>query len=242
MFCWRLRRRGHFEIVMKARLALLILLLPLAACVGKTALPADCAANVMCAARSAEPEQLSPGQAERNGDQLVLFPAQGQKVTFTDHLKACDDGVVETCIGFALMDKSDRGGAFIVQQFYYEGSVFLLIDSQTGRSTTLHGMPQFSPDGSRFLVAPFDEESDVGINNLEIWRREGDGAVLEWSHTFAQAHAEDPNLKAPYKARVSGWTYNRIGLALQEAGSERRWRGSITRDETGWHLSAVSPR
>jgi hypothetical protein len=241
MFYCRLRW-GHFEIVMKARLAFLILLLPLAACVGKSTLPADCAANVMCAARSAEPEHLSPGQAERHGDQLVLFPTQGQKVTFTDHLKACDDGVVETCIGFALMEKSDRGGAFIVQQFYYEGSVFLLIDSQTGRSTTLYGMPEFSPDGSRFLVAPFDEESDVGVNNLEIWRREGDGAVLEWAHTFAQTHAEDPKLKAPYIARVSGWTSNRINLALQEAGSEKRWRGSITRDDTGWHLSAVSPR
>jgi hypothetical protein len=228
--------------VMKAHLALLILLLPLAACAGRTALPPDCAANAMCAARSAEPQQLLPGLAERHGDQLVLFPTEGQKVTFTDHLKACDDGVVESCIGFALIDKSDRARAFIVQQFYYEGSDFLLIDSQTGHSTKLHGMPEFSPDGSRFLVAPFDEESDVGINNLEIWRREGDGAVLEWAHTFAQAHAEDPNLKAPYKTRVRGWSTNRISLALQEAGSDRRWSGSITRDDTGWHLSAVSPR
>ena len=69
---------------MKARLAFLLLLLPLAACAGKPALPEDCAANAMCAARSAEPAQLSPGQAERHGDQLVLFPTQGQKVTFTD--------------------------------------------------------------------------------------------------------------------------------------------------------------
>jgi hypothetical protein len=227
---------------MKARLAFLLLLLPLAACAGKTELPPDCAANVMCAARGAEPEQLSPGVAERHGDQLVLFPTHAEKVTFTDHLKACDDGVVESCIGFALMDKVDRADAFVVQQFYYEGSVFLLIDSQTGRSTTLHGMPMFSPDGRQFLVAPYDEESDVGPNNLEIWRREGDSAVLEWAHTFAETHAEDPNLKAPYKTRVSGWSANRISLALQEPGTERRWSGSITRDDTGWHLSAVSPR
>ena len=117
-----------------------------------------------------------------------------------------------------------------------------MIDSQSGRSTTLHGMPMFSPDGRQFLVAPYDEESDVGPNNLEIWRREGDGAVLEWAHTFAQTHAEDPKLDQPYMTRVSGWSYNRIDLALQEPGSGRRWRGSITRDETGWHLSAISPR
>jgi hypothetical protein len=227
---------------MKARLAFLILLLPLAACAGKTVLPEDCAANVMCTARSAEPEQLSPGVAERNGDQLVLFPTKGQKVTFTDHLKACDDHVTESCIGFALMDKPDRADAFVVQQFYYEGSDFLLIDSQSGRSTTLHGMPIFSPDGRHFLVAPYDEESDVGPNNLEIWRREGDGAVLEWAHTFAETHAEDPKLEQPYQTRVSGWSYNRISLALHEPGSGKRWSGSITRDETGWHLSAVSPR
>ena len=66
-------------------------------------------------------------------------------------------------------------------------------------------MPVFAPGGREFLVAPYDQENDSGPNNLEIWRRSGDGAVLEWAHPFKQAFAEDPSLKEPYQVAVTGW-------------------------------------
>lgn len=195
----------------------------------------------MCSARAAEARLLTAGRTERHSDDLVLIPAHGERLTFIDHKQACESDDVSQCIGFALMGDFRKTNAWVVQKFYYEGGSFVLIDSRSGRQTSLSGMPVFSPDGKEFLVAPYDEENDPGPNNLEIWRRDGDGAILEWAHTFEQALAEDPSLKMVYLTEVTGWAGNRVALKLSEPETERVWVGSLTRDATGWHLTARSP-
>ena len=182
-------------------------LLPLAACALHPPLDADCAKNAMCAARAAEPARISDsrGLAERDGDTLILHPADSPAIRFTDHKAACAAHEVDNCDGYALMASVPRSRALVVQQFLYEGSYFLLIDTVTGRQTRLNAMPFFSPDGGEFLVAPYDEENDTGPNNLEIWRRIADDAVLEWAHTIAQEHDEDPSLPFPYQTRFLRW-------------------------------------
>jgi hypothetical protein len=226
---------------MRAPLAIFLLLLPLAACAGKTPPLDACAANAMCAARRAEPQLLVPEHSMRHGNDLVLLPLHGEKLIFTDNGKACEDADIEHCVGYALVGFSIPAHAFVVEIFYYEGGDFLLLDSGSGRKTPLNGLPVFSPDGAEFLVAPYDDETDSGPNNLEIWRRDGDGAVLEWAHPFKQAFAEDPSLEQLYQVAVSGWDGNRIRLVLTEPGTSRRWTGSIIRDAQGWHLFAKSP-
>jgi hypothetical protein len=217
-----------------------VLTLPLAAC-ATAKLDPGCADNAMCAARTAESRLLIAGRAERHGDDLVLRPARGDGLVFTDHKQACESDDVSNCIGFALMGHFRKSNAWVLQKFYYEGGSFVLIDDRSGRQISLTGMPVFSPDGKEFLVAPYDEENDPGPNNLEIWRRDGDGAVLEWVHTFEQALAEDPSLKMVYLTEVTGWAGNRLALRLSEPETERVWNGSLIRDATGWHLSALSP-
>jgi len=128
----------------------------------------------------------------------------------------------------------------VVQQFLYEGSAYFLIDAVTGRETPLSGMPAFSPDGRRFLVAPFDLETDTGPNHLEIWRRDGDSAVLEWAHTFQQAHDEDPDLPEAYQTQLLSWQGGRLNLQFISIDG-RKWRGSLTDTGNGWHLEAKSP-
>ncbi len=226
--------------IARAQPLILLLLLPLAAC-ATAGLEPGCADNAMCAARAAEPRLLAVGRAERHGDDLVLIPAHGERQVFTDNKQACDADDVDHCTGFALMGGFAKSNAWAVQQFYYEGSGFLLVDDRSGRQTRLNGMPFFSPEGDRFLVAPYDEENDPGPNNLEIWRRDGDGAVLEWAHPFKAVHQEDPSLKELYEARVMRWDRNRITLALSEPGTQRHWGGTLMRDRGGWHLSANSP-
>ena len=217
-------------------------LLPLAACALHPPLDEDCAKNAMCAARAAEPALVaaSHGLAERQGDTLILHPADAPAIPFTDHKAACAAHEVDNCDGYALMASVPRARALVVQQFLYEGSYFLLIDNVTGRQTRLNAMPYFSPDGSEFLVAPYDEENDTGPNNLEIWRRIADDAVLEWAHTIAQEHDEDPSLPFPYQTRFLRWNEDRIALEffIRDA---KPWRGSLTRAADGWHLSAQSP-
>lgn len=217
-------------------------LLPLAACALHPPLDADCAKNAMCAARAAEPARISDsrGLAERDGDTLILHPADSPAIRFTDHKAACAAHEVDNCDGYALMASVPRSRALVVQQFLYEGSYFLLIDTVTGRQTRLNAMPFFSPDGGEFLVAPYDEENDTGPNNLEIWRRIADDAVLEWAHTIAQEHDEDPSLPFPYQTRFLRWNEDRIALEFFTRNS-KPWRGSLTRTADGWHLSAQSP-
>jgi hypothetical protein len=233
------------DILPSLRRALLAIaaLAPLAACaLLQPPLDSDCAKNAMCAARAAEPALIkaSRGLAERDGDTLILHPAGTAPLRLTDHKAACAAHEVDNCDGYALMASVPRARALVVQQFLYEGSYFLLIDNVTGRQTRLNAMPFFSPDGSEFLVAPYDEENDTGPDNLEIWRRVGDDAVLEWAHTIAQEHGEDPALPFPYQTRLLRWNQDRIALEFFSRDS-KPWRGSLARTADGWRLSAQSP-
>ena len=201
-----------------------------------------CAANGHCAARFAEPQFLHPGRAERSGDVLTLFPSASAPIHLSGDPKVCEAGDVPHCALYVLEADQPKSHAWVVEQFFYEGSDFLLIDDRSASRTRLHGMPVFSPDGARFLIAPFSDEDDVGPNNLEIWRGEGDGAVLEWSHPASAVLAEDPQLPDPYMVTVRRWQGDRIDLGLTtETPAAHSWRGTLTRDVQGWHLTAKSP-
>lgn len=204
----------------------------------------DCSANAGCAARLAETAllQASHGRATRHGDVLTLHPSQTPAIRLPDDVSGCADGPAENCHRYALTAEAPVAHAFVVTNFLYEGAVTSLFDSRTGRQLSLAGTPVFSPDGERFLVAPFDLENDTGPNNLEIWRREGDGAVLEWAHLWKQEYVEDPALPLVYVTRVTRWEPDRITLALSMDGDpSKQWIGLLTQDAAGWHLSAKSP-
>jgi hypothetical protein len=202
----------------------------------------DC--NVECVARVQETQILANagGRAKRDNANLILNPANGQRLIMADQRAACDNGA-DGCESFVLMADLPRNHAFVVQNFYYEGSDIFLIDDRTGKQTMLNGMPTFSPDGTEFLVAPFSDETDVGDNNLEIWHRQGDAWVIEWAHPFKLAYEEDPNLNELYVTHVVRWDYNRIALSLFTEGNPfHPWAGTLTREVDGWHLSAKSPQ
>jgi len=229
---------------MRQVLLLLAILIFAAACTTGPKLPDDCAANALCAARAAEPPLILAAKdlAERKGDDLLLKPSGAPPITFTDHKAACDNGDADHCDGFAFMGAFAKPRAMVVQQFFYEGSNFIFVDEASGKRIRLAAMPVFSPDGQRFLVAPYDLENDIGPNNLEIWRRDGDGAVLEWAHTLAQTHSEDPSLPLPYQVKVRSWSGDRIALSLfTDVPEKRQWRGTLVREGGNWKLSAKSP-
>jgi hypothetical protein len=226
---------------MRQILPLLALLICAAACTTGPGTD-DCSANAVCSARRMEPRALadSRGLATRDGDVLILHPKAAPPLSFLDHRAACEAHDVNACDSYALMGAFPQSHALVVQQFLYEGSAFVLIDAATGRATPLAGMPAFSPDGGHFLVAPFDLENDTGPNHLEIWRRDGDGAVLEWAHTFQEAHDEDPDLPEAYRTQLLSWQGRRLSLQFTSIDG-RKWRGSLADTGNGWHLDAKSP-
>ena len=196
----------------------------------------------MCAARAAEPAILAAtrGAAVRHDDDLILTPHGAPPLHLTDDMASCAQADEKNCVGYALMAAVPRSHAWVAQQFLYEGSSFLLIDSGTGRQTRLNAMPSFSPDGRQFLVAPYDLESDVGPNDLEIWRRDGDGAVLEWAHPAAQP---GPEGSPPPIIKVTDWQNDRIALSFESAfDPSKRWLGSLTRTGSGWSLIVNPPQ
>lgn len=222
---------------------LLIILAPLllAACVNHPPLDAQCAANALCAARAAEPAILAAarGAVVRHQDDLILHPRGTPPLHLTDDMASCAQADANNCVGYALMAAVPRAHAFVAQQFLYEGSSFLLIDGGTGRQTRLNGMPVFSPDGRQFVVAPYDLESDVGPNDLEIWRRDGDGAVLEWAHPVT---SPDNDLAAPPAITVTDWQADRITLSFEALSDPpRRWQGSLVRTGATWNLVVNAP-
>lgn len=209
---------------------LFALLLPLAA--------AGQSCNDACLARKGEP--LRPGVAERHGDTLVLA-AGIRRLSFTDNRKACDAGEAQDCAIYALV--ANVPGSLAVQKFLHEGSDTTLIDTRSGKQTLLSGVPVFSPTGREFAVTQFSDESD---NNLEVWRRDGDGAALEWAHPFKQSWKDDAALpqtpaSTPPVFRVAAWRGDRIALAVSTDDQRHHWSGTLTRDAKGWHLSAKSP-
>ena len=224
------------------RLSILLVPVLVAACAPHPPPDQECAANAMCAARAAEPAILSTthGAAVRHEDDLILSPRAAPPLHLTDDVTSCAQADVNNCVGYALMAWVPRAQAWVVQQFHYEGSNFVLIDSATGRQTRLNGMPVFSSSGREFLVAPYDLESNVGTNDLEIWRRQGDGAVLEWAHA---AGTFSDGLSAPPMITVMRWQNDHIALAFQTAlDSSRQWYGSLQRAGTGWNLVVNAPK
>ena len=179
----------------------------------------------------------------RVGDRLVLTLG-GRRLIFTDNRKACTNGRADACAIYALV--ANAPGSRAVQKFGFEVSDTTLVDTGNGKQTELTGMPAFSPDGREFVVASFSDESD---NNLEVWRRDGDNAKLEWAHPFKQSWTEDPALRntpanpggLPPVFRVIAWHGDHVTLAVSTDNRRYRWTGSLTHNTEGWSLSAKSP-
>ena len=89
--------------------------------------------------------------------------------------------------------------------------------------------PAFSPDSNRYLVTIPPGSANV----LEIWRRQENGAELEWAYSWEEAGIASP---ATIAAIIPDWKYpGRIDLRFSDA-IRTRWTGTITQDEEGWHL------
>lgn len=187
---------------------------------------------------------IRAGRAIPNRAGITLVLTGGRHLTMTDNTRGCpidahelDDG---HCYRYRLLADLPRQHAFIVREAYYEGESLFLVDDRTGRQIGIDGMPVFSPDGERFFIADDDDANDHD-NNLEIWRRDGDDAVLEWAHSCKQVQVEAPVLKQAYHARLTDWSAT-DDITLAFTGDGYNWAGHLTRGPKGWTLSANWPK
>ena len=208
----------------------------------KPAAPAEAPAAVTAA--DVLQEAMRAGRAIPDGAGLSLVLTSGRHLRMTDNTRGCprddrglDDG---NCYRYSLVADLPDQHAFIVAEDYSKGESLLLIDDRSGRQTGLDGMPVFSPDGSRFIVND-DGEANDHDNNIEIWRRDGDGAVMEWAHPVKQVHVEAPALKAVYHVSVSDWS-RPDAIRLAFSSGRQNWDGHLTLGAKGWALAADWPK
>ncbi|MDB5438926.1 MAG: hypothetical protein JWM33_1353 [Caulobacteraceae bacterium] len=183
-------------------------------------------------------------RVRRRGEDLILDLTGGGTLTLAGNEKVCDaDNDFDACAVYRLMGDLPSRRAILVDKGLYEGNQILLIDDRTGRQTPLPAAPIFSPDNQRLLIQGQDDGYG-GPDNLEIWRRTGDGWSAEWEHPVKQVYQEVPGLQMPYVVTVSDWRGDVIDLALSTRPTEpvqRRWTGRLRFSNGQWILTQDAP-
>ena len=192
------------------------------------------------------------GRADRDGKTLKLKLTDGETLGLQD--SAVDDCVLKpaACRGYLLVADLPGQHFFLVSVTHYEGGEFLLIDDRTGRRTEVDAVPAFSPDQKRFLVIA-QNEAYGSFYGLQVWRRDGDAAVLEWQHSLAGDAPEWRGGAAPGAcpsetfADLVRWRGNdRIDLDLSSPRLDRcpeaHWPTIIQYGANGWGMETQWPR
>ena len=93
-------------------------------------------------------------------------------------------------------------GYYLVHEAYYEGSSDGLVSERSGRLTTLIGLPVFSPNRSRFVVAmPYDRE--VGPpSGIAVYRIDSTEITEEWSQPLTTWEPSAPRWLSDTLVRV----------------------------------------
>jgi hypothetical protein len=188
------------------------------------------------------------GRAERSGDMLMLHVLNHTTLLLEDNRKACDGTdpklPVDACLIYQLSADLTSRHAIVVTKNFYEGcGEALVFDDHHGRPTTFADVPVFSPDGQRLLIQnECEADEPASGNHLEIWKRAGEGWMLEWAYTDREAYAADNTLKNVFRSSVNSWRGDRIALTFSvpafAQANERHWTGTLTRVKGRWVLQA----
>ncbi|WP_022826134.1 hypothetical protein [Hymenobacter norwichensis] len=172
------------------------------------------------------------GRVQRQGEQLVLRPAQGPAVTLTP--VPSPDGPEGNDNAYYYWGTLPQAHQWVVDVATDEGSGVLLVDQRTGRRTNLLGAPSISPDGRYLLSICEDVISGGTPTNLSVYNCGSGAPKLLWSrdltawgpraarwrdarHVVLQrAHADvDPNADVARAAEQVKVTYVELELTEQ---------------------------
>jgi hypothetical protein len=182
---------------------------------------------------------FSSGFAKRDGANLDLTFLDGSQRTYEDQDRCEESASVEKCHHFYLLVYLPTRNAFLVYETFYEDGQYLLVDNRNGRETELWGLPRFGPDGERFFVAT--EEYGTDRTELQMWRRQADGAVLEWRHNPDEepipSYAEVVRWQKPRELLLWLWEDEKYSLGLPA----RNWSAMLRHDGSAWRLEQDMP-
>jgi hypothetical protein len=172
-------------------------------------------------------------RAHRTGNVLTISLDSAKDVTFQS------DSVVGYSYGGYLPEL--RSHLIAVQ--YDEAYDWLVVSNRTGKPTHLQGIPQASPDSSRFLIVPEEgPETWVGHACLEVFKLEADSASLEW--TWGRARSDGGCGPSAWPPRTLSWRSADSIVALVAAGLEAQSRLDtlvFVRGPRGWAPATRAP-
>jgi hypothetical protein len=128
--------------------------------------------------------------ASRDGDQLTLRLENGASKAYRDDPKACQEDDARNCIYHRLIAYHAEARVYSIGIQYYEGSSVELLSARTGNVLLLSGTPNFSPDGSRFVVI----DNDIGHggpNDLAVGSHANGSLSLDWEHVIEQGELRE---------------------------------------------------
>jgi len=118
------------------------------------------------------------GRVQRQGELLVLQPAQGPVVTLRP--VPSPDGPEGNDNAYYYWGSLPAAHQWVIDVSTDEGPAALLVDQRTGRRTTLLGWPTVSPD-KRYLLSVCEDVASGGTpTNLSLYRCDGAAPQLIW--------------------------------------------------------------
>lgn len=182
-----------------------------------------------------EPKALgAPGAgAERQGSRLTLHLKSGAARSYENRPECGIPEEEAKCHMYVLVAHAFSRSTFVLAKFYYESAEYLLVDDATGVETVLRAFPEFSPSGEHVLVLLVDDEQ-VG-SEVQMWRRDGNKFVLEWSGSPLHAEGYDTSY------RLVRWPEeNTVVLSASDSADPGDWRRFDLRHlDDGWHATAA---
>ena len=111
--------------------------------------------------------------------------ANGRTRAFVDH------GEEEENIQHLDDGRLPRVPIHVVRRQMWEAWDYVLVDLRTGDSVIVPETPEVSPDGRRLAVTAMDFEVGYGPTQVEVWRVDPNGIVLEWRETTGASYPEN---------------------------------------------------
>jgi hypothetical protein len=131
------------------------------------------------ARRAADAPLPADGRVQRQGEDLVLHPAQGPAVTL--HPVPSPDAPEGNDNSYYYWGSLPGVQQWVIDVVTDEGPAVLLVDQRTGQRTRLLGMPAVSPD-SRYLLSVCEDVASGGSpTNLSLYRCTEGPPQLVWT-------------------------------------------------------------
>ena len=179
-------------------------------------------------AQAVEKTQLPryPQLVSRQGGNLRLTLKSGKVVELKD---VNIDGQELKTVLYSFREFLPDLGYYLVQEDFYEGGGYLMVNCQNGKRYPLHDLFLLSPDRKRLATVLNSEAHNPTA--IQIWSISPEKMTMEWSF--------DPKVWGP----TDGAWQNNDTLTFAKTNDDgvRLETMMVRKDQTGWRLSAAKP-